>query len=161
MATSRFGQTIPEGGVPGEPEARLHERCKELVHEYEDYLQQFEFRKATQTLRALWSAGNLYLDERAPWHLIKQDRDATAMVLRTAINFIGLIALASWPVIPFTSEKLFESLHLTPDERKLLPADVLSLDRLQANRSFDVPPPLFRKIDDAEVLALSEQYGGV
>jgi methionyl-tRNA synthetase len=161
MAAARFGQSIPEGGEPGEPEARLHERCKELVHEYEAHLQEFEFRKATQTLRALWSAGNLYLDERAPWHLIKQDRVATAMVLRTAINFIYLIAIVSWPVIPFTAEKLFDALHLTPDERKQLPVELLSLDMLKAERSFEIPPPLFRKIDDAEVVALSEQYGGV
>ncbi len=161
MAAARFGQSIPEGGEPGEPEARLRERCQELVHEYETYLQQFEFRKATQTLRALWSAGNLYLDERAPWHLIKQDRVATAMVLRTAINFIYLIAIVSWPVIPFTAEKLFDALHLTPDERKQLPVELLSLDMLKAERSFEIPPPLFRKIDDSEVVALSEQYGGV
>jgi methionyl-tRNA synthetase len=161
MVASRFSQTIPEGGDPGEPEVRLYERCKELVGEYENYLHQFEFRKAAQTLRALWSVGNLYLDERAPWHLIKQDRVTTAMVLRTAINLVYLFAVASWPVIPFTSEKLFAALHLTTDERKQLPTELLSLDMLQANRSFDVPPPLFRKLDDAEVLALSEQYGGV
>jgi methionyl-tRNA synthetase len=83
------------------------------------------------------------------------------MVLRTAINFIYLIAIASLPVIPFTSEKLFDALHLTTDERKQLPTELLALDKLQANRPFDVPPPLFRKIDDSEVLALSDQYGGV
>jgi methionyl-tRNA synthetase len=160
MAASRFGQGIPEGGKPGESEVRLYQRCSELVCEYTDYLRQLEFRKATQTLRALWSAGNLYLDERAPWHLIKQDRTTTAMVLRTAINLIHLFALASWPIIPFTSEQLFEALHLTTKEQKLLPSDVLSLDLLQANRLFDVPPPLFRKIDDSEVLALSKQYSG-
>ena len=160
MTASRFGQSIPEGGDSGEPEERLYQRCKELLHEDEAHLQLLDFRKATQTLRALWSTGNLYLDERAPWHLIKQDRITTAMVLRTAINLIYLFALASWPVIPFTSEKLFEALHLSKDERKQLPADVLSLDILYANRSFDVPPPLFRKIEDTEVHDLSEQYGG-
>jgi methionyl-tRNA synthetase len=160
MTASRFGQSIPEGGEPGEPETKLYHRCAELVREYTDYLRQLEFRKATQTLRALWSAGNLYLDERAPWHLIKQDRPTTAMVLRTAINLIYLFALASWPIIPFTSEQLFDALHLTTGERQLLPTDVLSLDLLQANRLFDVPPPLFRKIDDPEVIALSNKYSG-
>jgi methionyl-tRNA synthetase len=63
-------------------------------------------------------------------------------------------------VIPFTSEKLLDTLHLTAEERKQLPTELLSLDTLQANRPFEVPPPLFRKIDDSEVLALSEQYGG-
>jgi methionyl-tRNA synthetase len=160
MVASRFGQSIPEGGTEGLPEEKLRQRCRELVDEYESHLQEKEFRKAAQSLRALWSAGNLYLDERAPWHLIKQDRETTAMVLRTAINLISLIALASWPIIPFTAERLFEALHLSESERNSTPDTALTLDVLSPGRSFDVPPPLFRKVDDDEVVRLTEQFGG-
>jgi methionyl-tRNA synthetase len=160
MVAARFGQSIPEGGTEGLPEEKLRQRCRELVYEYESHLRGMEFRKAAQSLKALWSAGNLYLDERAPWHLIKHDRETTAMVLRTAINLISLIALTSWPVIPFTAEQLFEALHLSESERDSTPDTGLALDVLSPGRPFDVPPPLFRKIDDDEVARLAEQFGG-
>lgn len=160
MVASRFGQSVPVGGTPGLLEEKLRLRCHELVSEYESHLREMEYRKASQALRALWSAGNLYVDERAPWHLIKQDREAAAMVLRTAINLIYLIAIASWPVIPFTAERLFEALHLSAGERMRKPHEGLSLDVLSPGHPFDVPPPLFRKIEDDEVVRLSEQFGG-
>ncbi|PZO17349.1 MAG: methionine--tRNA ligase [Leptolyngbya foveolarum] len=160
FTASRFGTELPAGGEPGEAEAELEARCKEFVEELRSHLKNMEFRKATETLNALWSAGNQYIDVRAPWTLFKQDKDEAAVVIRTCINLIRLYSVASAPFIPTTVETLFDALKLTEEERRSTMTDATDLTILKAGRAFDVPPVLIQKIDDDRVAELKAQYGG-
>ena len=160
FTASKFGNELPAGGEPGEAEAELETRCKELVEELRSHLKNMEFRKATETLNALWSAGNQYIDVRAPWTLFKQDKEEAAVVIRTCINLIRLYAVASTPFIPTTVEQLFDALQLTESERSSTMAAATDLTILEAGRAFDVPPVLIQKIDDDRVAELKAQYGG-
>lgn len=160
FTASRFGNELPAGGEPGEVEAELEVRCKVLVEELRSHLHNMEFRKATETLNALWSAGNQYIDVRAPWTLFKQDKAQAAVVIRTCINLIRLYAVASAPFIPTTVEQLFEALHLTEAERRSTMLAATDLSTLKAGRAFEVPPVLIQKIDDDRVAELKAQYGG-
>ncbi len=160
FTASRFGNELPAGGEPGEAEAALEKTCKEMVAGLRSHLQNMEFRKATETLNALWSAGNQYIDVRAPWSLFKQDKDEAAVVIRTCINLIRLYAIASAPFIPTTAEQLFDALHLTEEERHSTMSDATDLTILKAGRAFEVPPVLIQKIDDDRVAELKAQYGG-
>ena len=160
FTASRFGNELPAGGAPGEAEAELESRCKELVEKLRQHLHGMEFRKATETLNALWSAGNQYIDVRAPWTLFKQDKDEAAVVIRTCINLIRLYAIAATPFIPTTTEKLFDALQLTDTERTSTMTAAADLSILEAGRPFEVPPVLIQKIDDDRVAELKAQYGG-
>ena len=124
------------------------------------HLKNMEFRKATETLNALWSAGNQYIDVRAPWTLFKQDKAEAAVVIRTCINLIRLYSVASAPFIPTTVETLFDALKLTDEERRSTMTDATDLTILKAGRAFEVPPVLIQKIDDDRVAELKAQYGG-
>jgi methionyl-tRNA synthetase len=160
FAASRFGNELPAGGEPGVAEAELAARCQEMVEKLRSHLLQMEFRKATETLNALWSAGNQYIDVRAPWTLYKQDKAEAAVVIRTCINLIRLYAVASAPFIPNTAEQLFNALHLSEAERSGPLSAAVNLNLLQAGRTFEVPPVLIQKIDDDRVAELKAQYGG-
>ena len=160
FTASRFGNELPAGGEPGAAEADLEAKCKEMVEGLRSHLHNMEFRKATETLNALWSAGNQYIDIRAPWTLFKQDKAEAAVVIRTCINLIRLYAVASAPFIPSTAEQLFEALQLTPAERQSTMTAATDLTILKAGRAFDVPPVLIQKIDDDRVAELKAQYGG-
>ncbi|EDX83765.1 methionyl-tRNA synthetase [Synechococcus sp. PCC 7335] len=160
FTVSRFGNELPAGGEPGEAEAALEKTCKEMVARLRSHLQNMEFRKATETLNALWSAGNQYIDVRAPWTLFKQDKDEAAVVIRTCINLIRLYAIASSPFIPATSQQLFDALQLTKAERNSSMSAASDLTVLKAGRTFELPPVLIQKIDDDRVAELKAQYGG-
>lgn len=160
FAASRFKGTIPEGGTLGEAEQRLQETCENLVAKLSGFLNNLEFRKAADTLCALWTVGNQYIDERAPWTLFKENREEAALVIRTCMNLVRLYAIASNPFIPFTSEQIFDALHLSPDERKKGLSNAVNLSALEPGRTFDVPPPLFRKLEDGEIEQLRQQFGG-
>ncbi|MGB3301022.1 MAG: methionine--tRNA ligase [Phormidesmis sp.] len=160
FTASRFGNELPAGGEPKEAEAELESRCKELTEVLRSHLHNMEFRKATETLNALWTAGNQYIDVRAPWTLFKQDKDQAAVVIRTCVNLIRLYAIVSAPFIPNTAEQIFNALQLTAAERRSTMTAATDLSILTAGRAFTVPPVLIQKIDDDRVAELKAQYGG-
>lgn len=160
FTASRLGNALPEGGTPGEAEAELQATCNDLVAKLREHLHNLEFRRATETLNALWTAGNQYIDVRAPWALFKTDRDEAAVVIRTCINLIRLYAIASAPFIPHTAETLYKALQLTDEERHHTMTEASDLTLLAAGRPFEVPAPLFQKLDDDRVAELKAQYGG-
>ena len=160
FAAGRFGPTIPQGGTPTVAEARLRQNCETTMSTLYTTLHRLEFRKATEALCGLWTLGNQYIDERAPWALFKQDREQAALVIRTCINLIRIYAIAASPFIPFTSQILFDALNLSESERTGRFQTSVDFTVLQAGRAFEVPPPLFQKLDDADIDDLKVRFGG-
>jgi methionyl-tRNA synthetase len=151
FAASHFDSRIPIGGIPGEAEQRLETQCKESMDTIGKCLHNLEFRKATNALCAFWAIGNQYIDEQAPWKLFKEDPEQAAMIIRTSINLIRIYAIASSPFIPFTAQQIFDALRLSELERTSSFNTAVDFSVLQPNRPFDVPPPLFQKLDDEQI----------
>lgn len=161
FSKKRFGEEVPAGGEPGEAEAKLGEQIAELLAEYESQMEALQFRKAAAALRALWSAGNSYLEEKAPWLEIKTDKDGAALTLRTAMNLIHLYAVVSEPFIPASSATMRQAFALTGDTATWITADeARSLTAVPVGTPFTVPPVLFAKLTDEDLEAYKERFGG-
>ncbi|WP_059005944.1 methionine--tRNA ligase [Streptomyces specialis] len=161
FSRKRFGDAVPAGHAAGDAERRLGEEGARLLAEYEEHLEALQFRKAAFALRALWSAGNSYLEEKAPWQEIKSDQEAAALTLRTAMNLIQLYAVVSEPIIPFTAEALRSVFALErPVGRWVAPGEARALDAVPAGTPFTVPPVLFAKITEDDLAAYRERFGG-
>ncbi len=157
---TRFEGVVPQGGEPGPLEEALFADVESRLAEVTDQFEAIEMRKSAQALRALWVLGNEYLQSAAPWTAIKTDRDRAAVIVRTAINLVGLYARVSAPIIPFTAE----TIALALGEPWPLPWPSAStraeLARIPAGRRFTIPPVLFKKIEDADLAVWSERFGG-
>nr|BFD83748.1 methionine--tRNA ligase [Streptomyces sp. Xyl84] len=161
FSKKRFGAEVPAGGEPGEAEARLGEEIARLLAEYEEHMEALQFRKAAAALRALWSAGNSYLEEKAPWLEIKTDQDGAALTLRTAMNLIHLYAVVSEPLIPTTAKAMRAAFALADDTATwVTPDEAKSLTALPAGTPFTVPPVLFAKLTEDDLAAYKERFGG-
>ncbi|GAA5004715.1 methionine--tRNA ligase [Kitasatospora paranensis] len=165
FSRKRFGDDVPAGAAAGEAEERLGEQIAELLAEYEGNLDALNFRKAAQSLRALWSAGNAYLDEKAPWLQVKTDPEAAALTLRTAMNLIHLYAVVSEPFIPAAAKAIRESFGLAEGAAArtltwVSGDQARALDLVPAGTPFTVPPVLFAKITDDDLAAWTERFGG-
>ncbi|MER5940864.1 methionine--tRNA ligase [Streptomyces sp. NPDC001928] len=166
FSKKRFGEEVPAGGEPGESEAKLGEEISRLLAEYEEQMEALQFRKAAAALRALWSAGNSYLEEKAPWLEIKTDKDGAALTLRTAMNLIHLYAVVSEPFIPSTAKTMREAFALkgTASDQKratwVSPDEAKSLTAVPVGTPFTVPPVLFAKLTDEDLEAYKERFGG-
>ncbi|GAA3054931.1 hypothetical protein GCM10020000_41450 [Streptomyces olivoverticillatus] len=66
FSRKRFGDEVPAGSEAGAAETELGHQVAQLLAEYERHMEEMQFRKAAQALRALWSAGNSYLETKAP-----------------------------------------------------------------------------------------------
>ncbi|QBJ91489.1 methionine--tRNA ligase [Streptomyces seoulensis] len=161
FSKKRFGDEVPAGGEPGEAETRLGEEIAGLLAEYETQMEALQFRKAAAALRALWSAGNSYLEEKAPWLEIKTDKDAAALTLRTAMNLIHLYAVVSEPFIPSSAAAMRAAFALPDDTATwTTPEEARSLTTLQPGIPFTVPPVLFAKLTDEDLETYKERFGG-
>ncbi|WP_328880445.1 methionine--tRNA ligase [Streptomyces sp. NBC_00299] len=161
FSKKRFGEEVPAGAEAGEAEAKLGEQIAELLAEYEQHMETLQFRKAAAALRALWSAGNSYLEEKAPWLEIKTDKDGAALTLRTAMNLIHLYAVVSEPFIPTSAAAMRQAFALKNDTATWVsPEEARSLTAVPAGTPFTVPPVLFAKLTDEDLEAYKERFGG-
>ncbi|MFI9205730.1 methionine--tRNA ligase [Streptomyces sp. NPDC053048] len=161
FSRKRFGDNVPAGNEEGEAEAELGRQIAELLAEYERHLEELQFRKAAQALRALWSAGNSYLETKAPWLEIKTDPEGAALTLRTAMNLIHLYAIVSEPFIPASAAAMRSAFQLEVDNATWVTQDeAKSLTFVPAGTPFTVPPVLFAKITEDDLASYTERFGG-
>ncbi|MET8653328.1 methionine--tRNA ligase [Nocardia aurea] len=159
----RFGDTLPAGAAPGHAEQELGGQLVELLERYEDHLDRIELRKATAVLRAIWSLGNEYINNKAPWAQWKTDPEAAALTLRTAANLVYLFAQISEPLIPTSAQTLRQLWDVpkrdTPDAHWPQASEVAALAWLAAGTRFTVPPVLFTKITEDDLVSWRERFG--
>ncbi|KIN60361.1 Methionyl-tRNA synthetase [Sulfitobacter noctilucae] len=155
---SKFGEAVPEAGAYGPAEEALIADITERVTRYEAQMDAIEVRKSAQELRAIWAAGNEYLQAEAPWTTFKTDPDKAAAQVRLALNLIPLYARLSAPFIPTAAASMLEAMK-TPEAS--WPDDVpAALDTLEPGHVFEVPDVLFAKITDDNVAEWSERFAG-
>ncbi|WP_281992481.1 methionine--tRNA ligase [Sulfitobacter geojensis] len=155
---SKFGEAVPEAGSYGAPEKSLIADITARVARYQEHMDAIEVRKAAQELRAIWAAGNEYLQAEAPWTTFKTDPDKAAAQVRLALNLIPLYATLSAPFIPTAAASMLEAMKV---EDAGWPDDVpAALARLAPGHAFEVPEVLFAKITDDNVAEWSERFAG-
>ncbi|KOG45505.1 methionine--tRNA ligase [Streptomyces decoyicus] len=161
FSRKRFGDEVPAGAEAGAAEQKLGEEIAGLLAEYEGHMEALQFRKASASLRALWSAGNSYLEEKAPWLEIKTDKDAAALTLRTAMNLIHLYAVISEPFIPASAKAMRGAFTLENDTAVWVSQqEAKALASVPAGTPFTVPPVLFAKITEEDLESYRERFGG-
>ncbi len=160
FCNARFGEAVPEAGDYGDAENNLIAELDKRIADYAGYLEAMEFRKAFVELRAIWVAGNEYLQIVAPWTAIKTDEAKAAASVRCALNLIVLFAALSRPVIPFTADKMFAIFGLDPVDASRWPESAATaLSRLKGGEPFTLPEVLFAKIEDEQVEEWRERFG--
>src|SRR5690606_25446548 len=82
---SKFGTTVPGGGSFGPLETALVAEIGARLRDYEGFMDAMDIRKAAGELRAIWVAGNEYLQAAAPWTVVKTDPDRAQAQIRLAL----------------------------------------------------------------------------
>jgi methionyl-tRNA synthetase len=139
--THKNFREIPQGTLQPEAAAEM----KKALEEVSQYLEKCEFKNGIKRAMELARFGNQYIDARAPWKQLKENRQDCADTLFTSISLSKALAVMMAPYIPFSSQKLWESLG---EEGRVLDAkwdDALVPPK--AGTKLAEPVPLFKRLD--------------
>ena len=155
---SRLGEVVPDGGSYGPAETAVIAEIDKRLAALNAHLDAIELRKAAQELRAIWVAGNEYLQDAAPWAVFKEDPARAAAIIRFALNLIRLYGALSEPFIPDASDRILAAMGA---EGAPWPENVADyLDGMEVGQAFTVPDVLFAKIDDETRETLESRFSG-
>ena len=158
FCAAKFGTAVPAGGEYGEAEDALIADLTARVARYNTHMDAMEIRKSAAELRAIWAAGNEYLQAQAPWTTFKTDPERAAAQTRLALNLIPLYATLAAPFIPEAAAKMLGGMQITdagwPDDVAAATA------QLPAGHAFEVPEVLFAKITDDQRAEWATRFAG-
>jgi methionyl-tRNA synthetase len=153
FAASRFG-TAP---TPTALSRAIAERLLPFVVDVEAKALALESRKTADAIRALWTEANKVVVETAPWAALKVSQDEGASAVSACLTALKAATLASWAVIPQTSETVLGCLG-EANERPAWPRTAEDL-LVPEDRALAKPQVLFPKIDASRVADLEARYG--
>jgi len=157
---SKFDSKVPDGGEPGEHEQKLFATFAERLAALTQSHEQMEMRKAAAELRAIWAAGNEFLQVAAPWTMIKTDQAKAAASTRAGLNACVLFAILAQPFIPDAAKAALDALGV-PEQNRMWPkaGDRSVWDALPRGHAIAPPDLLFKKIEDEHVAEWAARFG--
>ena len=106
FAVRHWDGRVPE---PGPQDARDTELLDQISAGFDTvgaHYARAEFRAALRETMSLAREVNRYLDDKAPWFQIKEDRAAAGTTIYVALRAIDSLATLFAPVLPFTSAEV-------------------------------------------------------
>lgn len=119
------------------------DKIKKTVSRYCEYMDLARIRAASDVVLELARSGNYYLNVKQPWAKIKTDTNDVITTLYLGFLSIYYLGLMLHPIIPNTTEKLFNILNIDINSVKLTPTVV----DIETPHKISKPEPLFKKLD--------------
>jgi methionyl-tRNA synthetase len=106
LAYRNFDRCVPSPGELDAESNALLEKAKVTLGTVDRLLYGCHFREAMREAMALAQEANRYLDNKAPWKRINEDRDSAATAIFTVIGVLCCLKTVLYPFLPFSSGKL-------------------------------------------------------
>jgi methionyl-tRNA synthetase len=160
--------------VPDAPNAESHpltkayaEKTSKWVEQYLDAMEKVKLKQGLKCAMAISSDGNAYLQESQFWKLYKEDSAACAIVMKTSLGLVYLLACLLEPFMPSFSEEVLRQLNLSPEENLSFSEEKGEIakakspwDFVPAGHKIGKPAPLFKELKDEGVALHREKYAG-
>jgi methionyl-tRNA synthetase len=101
-----FDRTVPAPGDLTADDRGLLKTCEAALAKTGEQISLCNFRNGLDAAMSAAREANRYVEDNAPWTLVKEDRDRCATVLYTAIGAISAVKTALYPYLPFTCQTL-------------------------------------------------------
>ncbi|TFG25865.1 MAG: methionine--tRNA ligase, partial [Promethearchaeota archaeon] len=146
----QFKGTIPEKIEYDKIDEKFISNLNSISEKIGSLLDQFELRKALREIVSFAKEGNVYLNDKAPWHLIKKKKEAAGHVFNICAQAVYAFGILLAPFIPNTSEKILEYLNV-PKNINELSWQSISENSIKSGQKIKTPKPLFEKLDIEEI----------
>jgi methionyl-tRNA synthetase len=142
------------GGIPDmDAEGAIIAEIESALAAVDAAMRDYEFKNAIDSMMALASFGNSYIQKNAPWKLIKEDETAAAQVIRNCCQIVKALVLLFEPVLPEKGQLAWEMLGYTDEVGGHGIAEALTGF---GDNVLPAPVPLFEKIDEDTLARLED-----
>ncbi|KAH7665474.1 Methionine--tRNA ligase protein [Dioscorea alata] len=142
----------------------LAEKVSKHIEQYLDSMEKVKLKEGLKTAMSISGEGNAYLQESQFWKLYKEDPTSCAIVMKTSVGLVFLLASLLEPFMPSFS---VEQLNISPEEKLTFCDEKGETDK--AKRPWDLipsghaigkPEPLFKELKDDEVELFRQRFSG-
>ncbi len=95
-----------------EDNTKLIEEVEKKIRKIEKSYESLNFREAVSEIMSISTMGNKYMQDMAPWKLIKEDKEKAREVMGLCINIARILSILMSPVLPKFSRSLQEQLNM-------------------------------------------------
>jgi len=144
FAHRHYDGSVPDPGDLDEKSQALIAEAEKTLESVGDSLRRCSFKEGVRNAMALAQSANRYVDEQAPWKVIKQSRQEAGRSVYTVLCVLSALSTMLYPYLPFSSEKLHQGLGFATGPA----AQGWKLVRPAAGQALGEPRPLFVKLDE-------------
>lgn len=106
---SNFGN-VPKAGDLDDRDKEILETIRSKVETVGANIESRKFKKGLEKLLQLSREGNRYLNERAPWEEIKEDKRRAGTTLNISLKIVKALCIAGAPYLPHSMDELWRYL---------------------------------------------------
>lgn len=126
----------------------------ELLSSKPEILKNYEEKNYSKVMKEIAHLGDLvnkYINDKAPWNLVKTNKEEARSIVTTAINSARILAIYLQPVVPKISEKIFKILNLNS---QILFSE---LENLLENKNILSYEILSQRVDEKSINTMLEE----
>ena len=138
LMKKNYDGKIPESGELTEAELKIKSRGESLGKLVKDMIEEMRINDAIEETMQYIRSVNKYMEESAPWKLVKDDKEAAGRVLYTAGEALRISAVLLSPVMPNRTEILLDALNAKGEN--------LDWGGLKSGRELKDHKPLFPRV---------------
>jgi methionyl-tRNA synthetase len=153
MIGKYFDGRIPAAGMEQPPDRELRETAVSVPARIDENLASLAFTKYLQEVWSLVTRANRYVEENAPWTLAKnKDLERLGSVLHNLAESLRLIALYLHPVMPSTSQKIWNALGVEQQIDSCRMNEEQQWGKLASGTAIQAAAQLFPRIDQKKTM---------
>ncbi|HEX9739564.1 MAG TPA: methionine--tRNA ligase [Ignavibacteriaceae bacterium] len=149
-----FDGKVPERGKTEKIDDDLLNLLTGYPSKISSLLENYGIKEGVLEIMNLARIGNKYFNDCEPWKTIKTDKHKCGTTLNICLQTIYTLAELFYPVIPFSSEKLFKMLNAKPVDW-----NESGKSNLDAGHQLNNAEILFPKIEDEIIEKQTEKLG--
>ena len=146
----QYKGVVPKKGKVDEVDKKFILKLNTIGEKIGNLLDNFELKNALREIVSFGKEGNIYLNDKAPWHIIKKDKESAGHVFNLCAQAVYALAILLGPFIPDTSEKVLKYLKIEKNINQLL-WDSIGDNIIKEGQKIKSPKPLFQKLDIEDI----------
>ena len=146
MSKKWFKENIPIDNTLSS-DSTLKVQSETKIIEYMESFKDSNFKSSANAIIDLANSANLYLNDRAPWKLIKDisNKNVVALDIYSVLESCRIIGILLNPIVPNLSNRILKQLNI--DTTNINFKDSLQWGLLDPNNGLQNPTPVMDKIE--------------